>query len=55
MSFGLVYGSSHCIFYCISLVVFSFCALPSYNFFVILNATIKLGFFFLFLSLSFSN
>jgi hypothetical protein len=47
MNFGLVYGSFHCIFYCISLVVFSFCTLPSYNYFVILNAIIKLGFFFL--------
>ncbi len=45
MSFEMVYESCHCILYYTSLVVFSFYTLPSFNYFVVLNAIIRLGLF----------
>ncbi len=48
MCFEMVRESSHCILYYTSLVVFFFYTLPSFSYFVVLNAIIRLGLFSLF-------
>jgi hypothetical protein len=51
MSFEMVYENCHCILYYISLVVFYFYTLPSFNYFVVYNAIIRLGLYSLFVLL----